>query len=46
MYMLPTHLSPIEFGLAFIGFALLTYAVTITIMDYKSKAKHINKRGW
>jgi hypothetical protein len=46
MYMLPTYLSPIECGLAFIGFALLTFAVTITIIDYRSKAKHIDKKRW
>lgn len=40
------HLSNFEKIIVFAGFGLLTMAVVFTILDYTSKAKHINKDGW
>lgn len=46
MNILPTHLTALEYGLAFIGFALLTIAVVTTILDYTNKGKHIDRSKW
>ncbi len=32
--------------MAILGFALLTFTITVTILDYTSKAKHIDKKRW
>ena len=40
------HLSPLEIAIALLSFGLLTMAVVFTILDYTSKAKHINKDRW
>lgn len=39
-------LSTIEKIISIISFILLTMTVSFTILDYTSKAKHINKKGW
>jgi len=46
MYEMILQLTPLEMILAFTGFALLTMTVVFTILDYTSKAKHINKKEW
>lgn len=40
------ELDTISKILAVVGFGILTFTVVITIMDYKSNAKHIDKKGW
>jgi cell division protein FtsL len=46
MYESIMNLTTLEKILAFICFLLLTITVSFTIIDYKSKAKHINKKRW
>jgi hypothetical protein len=46
MYEMIMDLSPLNKILAFIAFCLLTFAVVVTIMDYRSSAKHIDKKRW
>ena len=46
MYELSSNLTTLEKGLALLAFLLLTSAVLMTIMDYKNKGKHINKKRW
>jgi cell division protein FtsL len=46
MYESIMNLTTLEKILAFICFLLLTMTVSFTILDYKSKAKHINKKRW
>ena len=43
---IPDDLSPLEIGIAILSFCLLTMTVLFTILDYTSKAKHINKKEW
>jgi hypothetical protein len=46
MYEMIMNLSTLDKILAFIGFSLLTFAVVVTILDYRNKGKHINRKGW
>jgi len=32
--------------MATIGFAILTFTITVTILDYRSNAKHIDRKRW
>jgi hypothetical protein len=46
MYDISSNLTMLEKGLALLAFLLLTSAVSMTIMDYKNKGKHINRKRW
>lgn len=46
MYDISSNLTTLEKGLTLLGFLLLTYVVSITILDYRNKGKHINRREW
>jgi preprotein translocase subunit SecG len=46
MYDLSSNLTTLEKGLAVLAFLLLTFAILLTIMDYKNKGKHIDRRRW
>jgi predicted site-specific integrase-resolvase len=46
MYDISSNLTTLEKGLAVLSFLLLTSAVSMTIMDYKNKGKHINRKRW
>jgi hypothetical protein len=46
MYEMIMDLSTLNKIIAFIGFFLLTFTVVITILDYKNKGKHIDKKRW
>ena len=46
MYDISSNLTTLEKGLALLGFLLLTFAVSITILDYRNKGKHIDKKRW
>jgi len=46
MYEMISSLSTIGKILVFTSVVLLTMTITFTILDYTSKAKHINKDGW
>ncbi len=39
-------LTTLEKGLALLSFVLLTFAALITILDYRNKGKHIDKKRW
>lgn len=46
MYEMIMQLSPLNKIMAFIAFSLLTFAIVVTIMDYRNKGKHIDKKRW
>jgi hypothetical protein len=46
MYDLSSNLTTLEKGLAVLAFLLLTFAISLTIIDYKNKGKHIDRRRW
>jgi hypothetical protein len=46
MYESIMNLTTLEKILAFICFLLLTFAVSITILDYRNTGKHINRKRW
>ena len=46
MYEMITNLSSLNKILAFIAFCLLTFAIVVTILDYRNKGKHIDKKRW
>ena len=46
MYDISSNLTTLEKGLALLAFLLLTFASSITILDYRNKGKHIDKKRW
>jgi len=46
MYEISSNLTTLDKGLALLSFLLLTFTVSITILDYRNKGKHINKKRW
>jgi hypothetical protein len=46
MYDISSNLTKLEKGLALLSFLLLTIAVSFTILDYRNKGKHINRKDW
>jgi len=46
MYESIMNLTTLEKILAFICFVLLTTTASFTILDYRNKGKHINKKRW
>lgn len=46
MYEMILNLTTLEKILAFTSFILLTMTASFTILDYTSKAKHIDKDKW
>lgn len=46
MYEMIMQLSPLNKIMAFICVCLLTFTVVITVLDYRNKGKHIDKKRW
>jgi hypothetical protein len=46
MYDISSNLTTLDKGLALLAFLLLTFAVSITILDYRNTGKHINRKRW